>query len=304
MKISRAIEEFLRYCRTAKGFSPHTVRNYDHYLKALHDWTTENQITTTNQLSADDILDFQLHLQEKNPSLGKQTLNYYLIAVRAWLKYLIGRDVKVMPPDKVTLAKTGARQIHFLEPDEVRRLIDAEDPNSKTILRDQAVLELLFSSGLRMSELTSLTRNAVNIDRGEFSVKGKGGKVRLVFLNSEAKTALAAYLNSRSDEAPPLFLANRTTRDKKAAPINARSIQRLLKRQALLAGITKPVTPHTLRHSFATNLLRNGADLRSVQAMLGHSSVTTTQLYTHVTDKGLREVFERFHRQEQDESAS
>lgn len=304
MKINRAIEEFLRYCRTAKGFSPHTVRNYDHYLSALSGWATENQITTTNQLSADDVMDFQLHLQEKNPSLSKQTLNYYLIAVRAWLKYLIGRDVKVMPPDKVTLAKTSSRQIHFLEPDEVRRLIEAEDPGSKTTLRDKAVLELLYSSGLRMSELTSLTRNAVNIERGEFSVKGKGGKVRLVFLNSEAKTTLAAYLKSRNDEAAPLFLANRTTRDKKAAPINARSIQRLLKRQALLAGITKPVTPHTLRHSFATNLLRNGADLRSVQAMLGHSSVTTTQLYTHVTDKGLREVFERFHRHEVDEQTN
>ncbi len=142
--------------------------------------------------------------------------------------------------------------------------------------------------------MVSLKRSAVNIERGEFSVKGKGGKVRLVFLNQAAKTALTAYLRSRRDEATPLFLASRAQKDDKALPVNARNVQRLLKRQAILAGITKPVTPHTLRHSFATNLLRNGADLRSVQAMLGHSSVTTTQLYTHVTDKGLREVFERF----------
>ena len=294
MKISRAIEEFIRYCRTAKGFSPNTVRNYERYLSVLGDWADEHQLTTVGQLSADDILDFQLYLQEKNPARSKQTLNYYLIAVRALLKYLVTRDVKVLPPDRVTLAKTDARQIHFLEVEEIRRLIDAEDPTSKTPLRDRAILELLFSSGLRLSELVGLKRSAVNIERGEFSVKGKGGKVRLVFLNQAAKTALTAYLRSRRDEATPLFLASRAQKDDKALPVNARNVQRLLKRQAILAGITKPVTPHTLRHSFATNLLRNGADLRSVQAMLGHSSVTTTQLYTHVTDKGLREVFERF----------
>lgn len=298
MKINRAIQEFIRYCRTAKGFSPNTVRNYEHYLQVLGTWADERQLTTVSQLSADDILEFQLYLQEQNPARTKQTLNYYLIAVRALLKYLVTRDVKVLAPDRVTLAKTGARQIHFLEVDEIRRLIEVEDPTSKTAVRDRAILELLFASGLRISELVNLQRTAVNIERGEFSVKGKGGKVRLVFLSDEAKSALTAYLRERRDEAAPLFLASRTQNGQKPAPVNARNIQRLLKRQALLAGITKPVTPHTLRHSFATNLLRNGADLRSVQAMLGHSSVTTTQHYTHVTDKGLRETYERFHRKD------
>lgn len=248
---------------------------------------------TISQLKSDDVLDFQLYLQEKNPNMSRATLNYYLITLRALLRYLVGRDVKVIAPDKIVLAKTGQRQIHFLEPEEAEQLIAANDPTSKTILRDRAILRLLFSSGLRVGELVTLKREGVNVNRGEFSVKGKGGRVRLVFLSNDAKAALADYLKSRNDTAEPLFLGTRIK--KGALPVTARAVQRLLKRQAQLAGITKPVTPHTLRHSFATNLLRNGADLRSVQAMLGHASVTTTQLYTHVTDKGLREVYERFH---------
>lgn len=294
MKISRAIEEFIRFCRTSRGFSPNTVRNYRHYLTVFATWCEANKLSTIGQLKSDDVLEFQLALQEQNPNLSRATLNYYLIALRALLKYLIGRDVKVIAPDKIVLGKTEQRQIHFLEPDEVERLIDAEDPTSKTQLRDRAILTLLFSSGLRINELINLERTAVNIPRGEFSVMGKGGRVRLVFLNPEAQTALRHYLRTRTDTAPALFLGTRVTREPSA--ITARAVQRLLKRQALLAGITKPVTPHTLRHSFATNLLRNGADLRSVQALLGHASVTTTQLYTHVTDKGLRETFHRFRR--------
>jgi site-specific recombinase XerD len=293
MKIGRAIDEFIRYCRVTKGYSPNTVRNYHHYLRVFNQWCTDKTIVTVKQITSDDVLDFASDLQETNPELGRPTLNYYLIAIRALFKYLTSRDITVIAPDKVTLAKVGANQVTFLEPDEVSRLIAADDPASKTVLRDQAILELLFASGLRLSELVALKRTAVNIDRGEFSVKGKGGKVRLVFLSEAAQRALRDYLNSRSDRAEWLFLANRS--EPVPRPINARSIQRLLKRQATLAGITKPVTPHTLRHSFATNLLRNGADLRSVQAMLGHASVTTTQRYTHVTDKGLRETYQRFH---------
>lgn len=296
MKIGRAIEEFLRHCQAARGLSAHTVRNYRHYLLALAAWCEQHNLATVGQLKSDDILDFQLALKEENPALTRQTLNYYLIAVRALLKYLVGRDIRVIAPDKVVLAKTPGRQLHFLEPDEVRRLIEAPDPQSSTVLRDRAILELLVASGLRISELVNLKRSSLNITRGEFSIRGKGGKVRLVFLNQSAREALQAYLKSRTDTAEALFLASRQPKNAPPQPINARSIQRLLRRQALLAGVTKPVTPHTLRHSFATNLLRNGADLRSVQALLGHSSVTTTQLYTHVTDKGLREVYERFHR--------
>lgn len=293
MKISRAIEEFVRFCRTSRGFSPNTVRNYRHNLSVFATWCETNKLMTISQLKSDDVLDFQLYLQEKNPNMSRSTLNYYLIALRALLRYLVGRDVKVIAPDKIVLAKTGQRQIHFLEPEEAEQLIAANDPTSKTTLRDRAILKLLFSSGLRVGELVTLKREGVNVNRGEFSVKGKGGRVRLVFLSNDAKAALADYLKSRNDTADPLFLGTRIK--KGALPVTARAVQRLLKRQAQLAGITKPVTPHTLRHSFATNLLRNGADLRSVQAMLGHASVTTTQLYTHVTDKGLREVYERFH---------
>jgi site-specific recombinase XerD len=215
------------------------------------------------------------------------------------LKYLVGRDVAVMAPDRIELGKVSERQIHFLEPEEVSRLLEPPLESSITQLRDQAVLQLLFSSGLRVSELTGLKKSDVNIERGEFSVRGKGGKIRPVFLSESAQAALSAYLAARTDSHPYLFIRHfkNTALDSKAkGGLTTRSVQRILKERAQLAGITKPVTPHKLRHSFATNLLRNGADLRSVQAMLGHASITTTQLYTHVTDKNLRETHERFHK--------
>lgn len=298
MKTTRAISEFIRYCRTVRGFSPNTVRNYEHYLNVFGAWCEQNQLTTIAKLTADDILDFQISLQDGDKTLGRQTLNYYLIAVRAMLKYLVGRDIKVMAPDRIELSKVGERQIHILEPEELSRLLKEPHSASKDSLRDQALLHLLFSSGLRVSELTGLKRRDVNTERNEFSVRGKGGKVRPVFLSGDAKESLSRYLAKRSDSHPSLFIRhfkNVALDSKTKDGLTARSVQRILKERAKLAGITKVVTPHKLRHSFATNLLRNGADLRSVQAMLGHASITTTQLYTHLTDKNLRETHERFH---------
>lgn len=298
MKIERAVKEYLRYCGTTRGFSPHTLRNYDHYLNTLRIWCEENKVSTVENLTSDDVLDFQVALQQED-KLSHRTINYYLIAIRALLRYLINRDLKVIAPDKIELAKVPQRQIHFLEPEEVQRLLFSSEAETLATLRDQAMINLLYSSGLRVSELTSLKRNQVNLSRGEFSIRGKGGKVRPVFLSEEASKSLQRYLDSRRDTNPYLLIRHykNVEADSKAkTSLSARSVQRILTERARLAGLTKPVSPHKLRHSFATLLLQNGADLRSVQAMLGHSSVTTTQLYTHVTDKSLRETHQRFHK--------
>lgn len=300
MKSSRAIKEFLRYCKTAKGFSPHTVRNYSHYLKVFEEWLTDNGIEKIENLSSEDILEFQVSLQkdEGEKKRSQKTLNYYLIAVRSLLKYLLSREVEVLSPDKIALAKVSERQVHFLDTEEMETLLDAGKLSNLNDLRDQAILHVLYSSGLRVSELVSLKTSQINLERGEFSVKGKGGKVRPVFLSSEAKLALESYTAARKDTNQFVFIRhfkNPQLDDKHKQPLTVRSVQRVLRDRARLAGIVKPVTPHKMRHSFATTLLRNGADLRSVQALLGHSSVTTTQIYTHVTDKGLKEVHKRFH---------
>ncbi|QQG49841.1 MAG: tyrosine-type recombinase/integrase [Candidatus Berkelbacteria bacterium] len=299
MKLERAIKEYLRYCSATRGFSPHTIRNYSHYLGVLGSWCDENKVARVEDLTSDDILDFQVFLNDKS-NLTHRTINYYLIAIRALLKYLINRDVKVIAPDRIELAKVAERQIHFLEPEEIERLLEiGEAEPTLTTLRDQAMINLLYSSGLRVSELTSLKRSQVNLKRGEFSVRGKGGKVRPVFLSDEAQSSLQRYLKTRQDTNPYLLIRhykNAAADSKATGGLSVRSIQRILNQRARLSGITKPVSPHKLRHSFATLLLQNGADLRSVQALLGHSSVTTTQIYTHVTDKNLRETHQRFHK--------
>lgn len=297
MQTTRAIQEFVRYCRASRGLAPNTLRNYEHYLSAFSAWCLANKVTAIEQLTREDVLDFQVNLQQTNPKLGRKTMNYHLIALRALLKYLVGRDLSVIAPDKIGLAKVPERQIHFLNPAEIDQLLSAPSSDTKTALRDQAIIQLLYSGGLRVSELVSLKRDTVNVERGEFSIRGKGGKVRPIFLSEPARQALGAYLQKRADSNPFLFIRHfkdAALDNHSKQGLTARSIQRLLHQRARLAGIVKPVSPHKLRHSFATTLLQNGADLRSVQALLGHSSVTTTQLYTHVTDKGLREVHQRF----------
>lgn len=298
MKISRAIKEFLRHLEVSKGFSTHTLSNYRRYLERLLAWCEANKLERLEDLSAEDVIDYQLSLI-KNPEhpIGKKTVNYYLIALRSLLRYAINRDVTVLPPEKVVLSKTEGRQVHFLDGDEIGRLIAATGQNNLSELRDRALISMLFASGLRVSELTALKRNQVSLVSGEFSVKGKGGKVRPVFLSEDSLQQLADYVETRADTNPFLFIRHykNPKLDSNKRPLTNRSVQRIVHHAAAKAGITKPVSPHKLRHSFATDLLRNGADLRAVQALLGHSSVTTTQIYTHVTDASLRETHRKFH---------
>lgn len=301
MKLRRAINDYLKFCRVSKGYSPHTIRNYTHQLESLFSWAQENKIEQVEQLTREDIDDFQLYLLENKKNFSQKTKNYYLISIRSLLHYLISRDVEVIAPEKIALSKLPQRQIQALEPDEVEALIQPSD-DSLVELRDRAIISVLYSTGLRVSELVSLKKKDVNVEKGEFSVRGKGGKVRPVFLGDQAKTALADYLKLRRDDNPHLFTQGR--RQQEPMPITARTIQRRLELRAKRAGIVKPVSPHKLRHSFATHLLQNGADLRSVQALLGHSSITTTQVYTHVTDKSLRDIHQQFHRHESKQSSS
>ncbi len=227
------------------------------------------------------------------------TQSYHLIALRAFLKFLAKQDVKTLSPEKIELPKISRKQVTFLYYDEVTRLLDTIPLNDETGLRDRAIIELLFSSGLRVSELVNLNRDHVNTKRREFMVRGKGQKDRPVFISESTADHVEDYLAARLDNLPPLFLSysrnSTATTSGDYRRLTARSIQRIISKYARLAGITKHVSPHTMRHSFATDLLMNGADIRSVQSMLGHSNISTTQVYTHVTDEHLREAYEKFH---------
>lgn len=260
----------------------------------------------TNDLVRQYRLMLNRRVDRRGEGLKKSTQNYHLIALRSFLKYCAKRDVATLAPEKIELAKQSERQVEFLEGEELERLLAApiqvhgaqSTVHSKiVVLRDKAILETLFSTGLRVSELAQLRRENVNLKKDEFTVRGKGGKLRLVFLSPSAQEWLTRYCNDRRDVSPYLFVrhdrAGKDAADEK--PLTARSIQRLVERYARAAGITKRITPHVLRHSFATDLLRNKADIRSVQAMLGHASITTTQIYTHVTDARLREVHQKHH---------
>jgi site-specific recombinase XerD len=231
--------------------------------------------------------------------LSKTTQNYHLIALRSFLRFCAKRNWETLAPDKIELARTKRPQVTFLTPEEVDRLTAQPDTSKLNGLRDRAILELLFSSGLRVSELVGLERDHINLKRREFMVRGKGQKDRPIFISPEAAEWIQKYLDMRTDNTKPLFIrysgSKKVDNSGNFTRLTARSIQRMVSRYALLAGITKHVSPHTLRHSFATDLLMNGADLRSVQAMLGHSNIATTQIYTHVTDPHLKQVHEKFH---------
>ncbi|OGD57173.1 hypothetical protein A2V71_01995 [Candidatus Berkelbacteria bacterium RBG_13_40_8] len=306
--ISKLITDFLEYIEIERGRSVTTAKNYDHYLRTFAFFAKENEVETPEKISQDLVTKFRLFLNRTDKS--KSTQNYYLIALRSFLKYLGKKNIQTLAPEKIELAKQDERQITFLDHEELERLLSSIDNNTLHGKRDKAILDLLFSTGLRVSELASLRRDQVNLDRGgEFSVKGKGGKVRVVFIDEAAKKSLERYLAGRNDKSEHLFVSyghSDKIQDKsdkiKDIPITPRSIQRMIKKYALKAGITKKVSPHTLRHSFATDLLMSGADLRAVQSLLGHSSVTTTQIYTHVTDQHLKEVHQAFHglRQKED----
>lgn len=281
MSIKRLLNEYLEYLEIEKNHSLATISNYDHYLRRFLNFT---KIKSPIQIKTEAVRQYRLELNRLG--IGKATQNYHLIALRGFLRYLAKRDIKSLAAEKIELAKTSQRQVEFLEADELERFLEA--PKN---LRDKAILETFFSTGLRVSELCSLNRDSINLERGEFSVRGKGGKIRPVFLSDSAKGTLMAYLKKRTDPEPALFVNQQTS-----SRLTARSIQRIVKKYAIKAGIVgKRVSPHTIRHSFATDLLRANADLRAVQALLGHSSITTTQIYTHVTDPHLKEVHRAFH---------
>lgn len=306
MQFQKAKTDFLEYLEIEQNRSQKTISNYDHYLTRLLDFAGDIDIA---DIDAELIRKWRLWLNRLGTNvsdeLQKTTQNYHLIALRSFLKFCAKRNIPAMTADKVELARTVRKQVTFLNPEELERMF--AEPKTDTLpgMRDRAILELLFSSGLRVSELVGLDRDHINLKRREFMVRGKGQKDRPIFISAEAALWIERYLSDRKDTAKPLFVRYSGTKKVDLTGnyhrLTARSIQRLVARYALLAGITKHVSPHTLRHSFATDLLMNGADLRSVQAMLGHSNISTTQIYTHVTDPHLKSVHERFHHKSAEE---
>ena len=289
--------QFLEYIEIERGRAVKTVENYDHYLTRFFSW---GQIKDTSDITEEKVREFRLWLNRQPGTAGsmkRRTQNYYLIALRAFLKFLRKREVPCISPERIELAKLPERSLDLISTAELSRLMQAASGTEERSLRDRAILELLFSTGLRVAELCSLNSD-IDLSRDDLSVRGKGDKVRVVFLSPTAKEALKVYLKARKDMEEALFVNILTIGKKsKAAPsrLTPRSIELIMKKYAAKAGITKKVTPHVLRHSFATDLLSNGADLRSVQALLGHASINTTQIYTHVTDAHLREVHKKFH---------
>ncbi len=302
MLFAKAKTDFLEYLEIEQNRSQKTIQNYDHYLTRLLDFAGDIQI---KEIDAELVRKWRLWLNRlgtnTSDELSKITQNYHLIALRSFLKYCAKRDIPALSADKIELARTVRKQVTFLNEEELARIFEQPDTSTLNGLRDRAILELLFSSGLRVSELVGLDRDHINLKRLEFMVRGKGQKDRPIFISPEAAAWIERYLEQRQDTARPLFVRYSGTRAVDLSGnfhrLTARSVQRIVARAALLAGITKHVSPHTMRHSFATDLLMNGADLRSVQAMLGHSNIATTQIYTHVTDPHLKNVHEKFHRQ-------
>jgi site-specific recombinase XerD len=300
-KIQTLLKEYLDYLEIELNRSRLTRRNYEHYLKRFFEFAG---ITDPQDITIDRVRRFRLYLNRlENRAampLKRSTQQYHLIALRNFLRYLAKRDIPALSPEKIELGKTLSREIELIELEDVERLLDAPKGDDLKSLRDKAILETLFSTGLRVSELCGLSRDIPAIKRGEFSVRGKGGKVRVVFLSERAKNALLQYLSKRRDADDALFIEigrnyEKTMRSRSSLRLTPRSVQRIIKYYSKKAGIVAKVTPHTIRHCYATDLLRAGADIRSVQVLLGHASISTTQVYTHLTDKTLREIHEKFH---------
>ena len=304
-RLDQLKREFLEHVEIEKGNSLLTVRNYDYYLSRFLEFA---KIKEPKEITDDKIREFRLYLNrqpgvrvrgQQGGTLKKNTQNYHLIALRSFLKYMMKREVSSLPPDRIELAKIKERSLDLISVTELDRLINAPDLSTPKGLRDKAILELFFSTGLRLSELCSLNRD-LDLSKDEFSIRGKGEKVRVVFLSDSAKDAIKNYLKSRKDLDEPMFTQHSSNKGKSSLPaqtgrLTPRSIERIVKFYAIKAGISKKVTPHVIRHSFATDLLSNGADIRSVQMMLGHANIATTQIYTHVTDAQLRDVHKKFH---------
>lgn len=305
MLYAKAKTDFLEYLEIEQNRSQKTIANYDHYLTRLIDFAGDIKVS---DIDSEMLRKWRLWLNRlgtnTSDELEKSTQNYHLIALRSFLKYCAKRDIPALAPAKVELARTKRKQVTFLTPEEVERLFNEPNIETQNGLRDRAILELLFSSGLRVSELVGLDRDHINLKRREFMVRGKGQKDRPIFISPSAAEWIQRYVDERTDTTRPLFIRysgqKKVDRTGNFTRLTARSVQRMVARYALLAGITKHVSPHTLRHSYATDLLMNGADLRSVQALLGHSNIATTQIYTHVTDPHLKAVHEKFHHRKAD----
>jgi len=318
MNIKEAILRFLEYCDLDKNLSLKTIKMYEYYLLFFQEWILKTQKTNDFPVQKIDekiVRDFRSYLshQYKNPfkgALTRQTQSYFLVAVRSLLRYLIKQRIKVISPEMIELGKSRDRHLKFLSPEELQKLFSVIEVNKELGLRDRAILEVLFSTGLRVSELTALNKEQVNLDTGEFGVIGKGGKARVVFLSKNAKNWLKRYLNKRKDAYSPLFIrysgpkinpfrqglgGQKKVLTNDANRLSVRSIERMIDKYRKKAGLLIRIGPHILRHSFATDLLSHGADLRSVQEMLGHKNIATTQIYTHVTNTRLREIHEKYH---------
>ena len=301
MDLETLKREFLEYLEIEKGRSLLTVGNYDRYLSRFLEFSKAKK---PKDISDKSIREYRLWLNRQDAgtttegrrdTLKRKTQNYYLIALRAFLKYLRKREIESMSPERIELAKVSERDLDLISIDDLERLMQAPDGSDLKDLRDRAILELLFSTGLRVSELCSLNSD-IDLKRDELSVRGKGDKIRVVFLSQNAKQILKTYLDKRTDMDEALFVQfGKNAKSKNSLRLTPRSVERIVKHYAIKAGISKKVTPHVIRHSFATDLLQNGADLRSVQALLGHANIATTQVYTHVTDKHLHDIHKTFH---------
>ncbi len=310
MSLSRPASPIEEY---AKRFLEHleiemsrSLRTLESYGRCLDQFIRTTGVKKPEDITLDTVRDYRISLNRRTTrngaTLKKNTQSYHAIVLRSFLKFLAKQDIKTLSAEKIEVGHTPTRQVDFLDPDEVERIIFATQGSTLRNLRDRAILELLFSSGLRVSELTSLDRQHINLEKEEFSVRGKGSKLRIVFISPSAKGALTRYLDHRTDTDAALFISlpkkgliNEKNRKRDTLRLTSRSVERIVKHYATKAGIVKDVHPHTLRHSFATDLLINGADIRSVQAMLGHASITTTQIYTHVTNEHLKEIHKSFH---------
>lgn len=297
-EIARKIDQFLEYLTVERGSSPLTIRNYRHYLTRFNNFLKSEGVSQNlKDINQDVVHSYRIFLANKD--LGRRTQGYHAIALRSFLKWLIKNDYKVMAPEKIDLPKVKDRQVKFLNGEQIDRLLNSPTLSTIQGKRDKAILEVLFSTGLRVSELTSLNRDKVDLERREFGITGKGGRARVVFLSQRAVEWIKKYLDERKDHYKPLFIRHKGKVDSSTSDesmrLTDRSVQRLLKKYVKKIKLPVDATPHTIRHSYATDLLVAGADIRSVQEMLGHKNISTTQIYTHVTDKQLKDIHETFH---------
>ena len=314
MDISELVADFLESLEIEKGRSTKTVENYGLYLSRFIDLITEDfegqEMIKPSDITPEILRRFRLKLNRFSDNQNKERLSaltqsYHLIALRGFFKYLAKRGIKSLDPSLIDLPRAAKKQVTFLHFDEIERLLAEIPLDTESGLRDRAIIELLFSGGLRVSELCSLNRDSINLERREFMVRGKGKKDRPIFIDKSTAECIEDYLNMRTDTLPALFLNNSANQQIPSTSgdfrrLTPRSIERIVQKYTRLAGITKHVTPHTMRHSFATDLLMNGADIRSVQSLLGHANISTTQIYTHITDPHLKEVHEKFHSESED----